>query len=63
MTATPAYHAFTSPAPALPPVPVSYRQLIIDDTGDDIAGAIISLVSDVPLNIAAARTPYRGGLQ
>jgi len=62
MTATPAYHAFTSPAPALPPVPVSYRQLIIDDTGD-ITGAIISLVSDVPLKIAAAPTPYRGGLQ
>jgi hypothetical protein len=63
MTAIPTQHAFTPPAPALPPVPVSYRQLIVDDTHDDIARTIVSLVSDVPLKIAATRTPYRGGLQ
>lgn len=63
MTCISAHHAFTPPAPALPPVPVSYRQLIIDDTDDANGSAIISLVSDVPLHIGATRTPHRGGLQ
>ena len=63
MTFLSANPAMTSPAPALPPVPVCYRHLIIDDREDEHGGAIISLVSATPLTLAHMRTTNRGERQ